>query len=442
MQQKVQLYIEKHRLLSPGDKIIVGLSGGADSVALLHILILLGYDCIAAHCNFHLRSNESNRDEHFVRKLCASLDISLHTIDFETYKYAGEQNISIEMAARDLRYGWFHELLEKEQAQAIAVAHHADDNIETLLMNLTRGTGLRGLTGIPVRNGKIARPLLCCTRREIEQYLSENNVEYVNDSTNASNNYTRNKIRNTLIPLLEEINPSVRRTLYDSLSRFGGSFNVYEQALRRIEKEIVVNKGDTFKIDIALLKRQVDIPTILFEILQKYEFNAATIEKIVENIDNEPGKQFFSTSGYRLTKDRKFLIVDKPQNSTGNIFISESDREILHPLHLKIQRFVRPAGFSFSKDRNCVHIDAAKLQFPLELRSWQAGDSFYPLGMTQQKKLSDFFVDLKLSRPEKEQVWLLVSGTDLVWVVGQRLDNRFKISDETIDILELSAFDL
>ena len=434
----VQTYIEKHQLLSADGKVIVALSGGADSMALLHLLTELGYDCVAAHCNFHLRGEESDNDEAFVRQTCQSMNIPLFVADFDTVQYAKEQRVSIEMAARDLRYDWFYRLADEQQAQAIAVAHHVNDNIETLLMNLVRGTGLRGLTGISCRNEKVVRPLLCCTRTEIEQYIAENNLRYVTDSTNAETEYRRNKFRNVIIPLLEEINPAVRKTLYDSLERFEGSFKIYEQAIRRIEQEILTKQNDKITIDIPLLKQQADIATVLYELLQPYGFNAAIVMQIVDNLDSESGKQFFSEHN-RLTKDRTTLIIDKvdTNKSSASFFISATDTEIEYPFRMTIKKQTITADFSFSTDKNRVHIDASKLQFPLKLRLWQAGDTFFPLGMKQRKKLSDFFTDIKLSRPEKERTWILLSGDKVVWIVGHRLDNRFKIIKETREVVEL-----
>ena len=433
----IQTYIEKHQLLSSDGKVIVALSGGADSMALLHLLTALGYDCVAAHCNFHLRDKESNNDAEFVRETCRSMNIPLFVADFDTAQYAKEQRVSIEMAARDLRYDWFYQLVDEQQAQAIAMAHHADDNIETLLMNLVRGTGLRGLTGIPCHNKKVVRPLLCCTRAEIEQYIAENNLCYVTDSTNAETDYRRNKFRNIVIPLLEEINPAVRQTLYDSLKRFEGSFKIYEQAIRHIEREILTQENDKVTIDIPLLKQQIDIMTVLYELLQPYEFNAAIVKQIVDNLDSESGKQFFSEH-YRLTKDRATLIVDKinTDKTPTSFFVSATDTEIEHPFRMTMKKLAITSDFTFSTDKNCVHLDASKLQFPLELRLWKAGDTFFPLGMKQQKKLSDFFTDIKLNRPEKERTWLLLSGGEVVWIVGQRLDNRFKITKETKNAVE------
>ncbi|MEI7503224.1 MAG: tRNA lysidine(34) synthetase TilS [Paludibacter sp.] len=313
MQHRVLNYIENHKLLAPKGQVIVGVSGGADSMALLHILLELGYDCVIAHCNFHLRMAESDNDETFVRNFARSLKVPFYSIDFETTKYASDHHISIEMAARDLRYTWFYELLQKHDAQAIAVAHHADDSIETLLMNLVRGTGLRGLTGIAPRNEKVVRPLLCCTRNEIENYIILHNLEHITDATNATLDYQRNKFRNVVLPLLEEINPSVRQTLYQSLERFDGTLAIYQQALEQIEKDIVHKEGETVLLDIELIKKQAHLPTVMYELLNKYSFGNTTIKQVTEHLDGESGKQFYSDT-HRLIKDRKYLIIKHLKN--------------------------------------------------------------------------------------------------------------------------------
>ncbi|MFZ4726681.1 MAG: tRNA lysidine(34) synthetase TilS [Paludibacter sp.] len=439
MQQKVQNYIEKHKLLTPNGLVIVGVSGGADSIALLNILVSLGYDCVIAHCNFHLRMAESDRDEAFVRKIASDLKLPFYHIDFETSKYASEHNISIEMAARDLRYVWFYELLDNLKAQAIVVAHHADDSIETMLMNLVRGTGLRGLTGIANRNEKVVRPLLCCSRLEVENYLKSNYLLHIVDSSNAELNFQRNKFRNQVLPLLEEINPSVRHTLYESLDRFDGTLAIYEQALETIEKEVVDKKTETIRFNIDALKKQANIPTVLYELIHPYGFGNSTVKQISEQIDGESGKMFYSSS-YQILKDREFLILNKIEDFNDKQYtIFDKEEFISEPIQLTINKFDISADFLVSKAKNKVHFDAEKLTFPLQLRRWQEGDSFYPFGMNQRKKVSDFFIDNKINRLEKEKSWLLISDNEIVWIIGYRTDNRFKVTEETKKLIEISV---
>jgi len=438
LQQKVQTYIQNHQLLTPGKPVIVGVSGGTDSVALLHVLVKLGYDCVIAHCNFHLRMEESNRDEKFVRSLAEQLKLPFYHIDFNTIKYAEQHGISIEMAARDLRYNWFYELLENLQAQAIAVAHHADDSIETMLINLVRGTGLRGLTGIPAKNNKVVRPLLCCTRSEIENYLILHDVKHVEDSTNAGIDFQRNKFRNEVIPLLTEINPSVRQTLYDSLERFEGSLAIYQQAIDKIEKSIVDKTSGLVTLNIDLIKQQVNVPTVMFELLHPYGFSPATIEQIIGQLDAESGKVFYAET-YKLVKDRNSLIITIKGEQINEVFaVSLTDTRLEMPFSLTINKQSVTSGFQVSKNQNRIHVDASKLTFPLQIRKWNEGDFFYPFGMKQRKKISDFFIDNKLSLIDKEQSWFLVSGNQIVWIVGMRMDNRFRVTDQTREVIEFS----
>lgn len=442
MQQKVQSYIEKHQLLTPAQPIILGVSGGTDSVVLLHLLISLGYDCMIAHCNFHLRMDESLRDERFVRDLADKYNIPLYIVDFQTLEYAKENGISIEMAARDLRYTWFEELLQKHQAQAIAVAHHADDSIETMLLNLVRGTGIRGLTGISPRNKNVVRPLLCCTRFEIENYLIEQKLEHVEDSTNALSDYKRNKIRNEILPLLSEINPSVRQTLYANLERFSGSLAIYQQAIDKMT-DLIVDKSDTvIKMDIERIREQTDIPTLMYELLSPYNFSPKIIEQITGHLEGESGKIFYSES-HRLVKDRKQLIINAHnQPEIDNLSILPDDSEVFIPFRMTVNKFSLDDNFRVSKEKNRIHVDASKINFPLTVRPWREGDTFYPFGMNQRKKVSDFFINNKFSLQEKEQIRLLLSGNDIVWIIGQRPDNRFRITSETQEVMEFSVFNL
>jgi tRNA(Ile)-lysidine synthase len=435
--KKVELYIEKNKLLFPEKgKILVGVSGGRDSVALLDILIKLGYRCTVAHCNFHLRGEESDRDEKFVQQLSFNLNIPYYSVDFDTVNYAKQKNISIEMAARELRYSWFTSLAKKINAQAIAIAHHADDNVETLLMHLVRGTGLKGLTGISPKNGLIVRPLLCCTRNEINEYIKNNNLSFIEDSTNQSVDFQRNKIRLQVIPLLEEINPSVKKVLSESIERFSEINTFYENAIEKIKKQLLTVDNDQLKINIDLLCKQASPKTILFEILHPYGFNESIVQDIEKHLHDESGKKFYSDTHY-LIKDRNFLIISEKEKTNQTSFqILENEAQIEFPIHLSITRKKIDQNFQVSKNPQTIQIDASLVQFPLTLRRWENGDAFFPFGMNRQKKLSDFFIDQKLNLKQKAETWLLLSGNKIVWVVGLRLDNRFKITESTQEVLE------
>ena len=437
--EKVKTYIDENRLLTPGNKVIVGVSGGIDSVALLHLLQRLGVECIVAHCNFHLRAEESDRDEQFVKDVTKQLGLPFYRIDFDTLKYAANNKISVEMAARELRYEWFESLAKKMDAQAIAVAHHLDDSIETLLMNLIRGTGLRGLTGISARNGLVIRPLLCCTREELFQYVTFHQLAYVEDSTNALNDYQRNKIRNQLLPLLEDINPSVRQTLYQSLERFSGTYKVYEEFIDSYKKLLMKDENGTIIIDISLILKLPDVTTVLYEFLSPYGFNAQVVQQVVSHLNDTSGKKFYSST-YRLVKDRQNLILTKrTRDEKISIQIDEGRDIITYPLPLSIH-YSDVNNVEINKNKNVLTIDADLVKFPLILRKWEEGDAFVPFGMKGMKKLSDFFIDNKFSLPDKENTWLLVSDEKIVWIVGHRADNRFRVTAETrkIIIIELT----
>ena len=435
MLYKVQKFITENSLLdSANGPVVVGVSGGKDSVVLLHVLMKLGYKCIAAHCNFHLRGDESNRDQEFVRQLCKQLDITFLTIDFDTFQYAADNNISIEMAARDLRYDWFETIREDCMAQAIATGHHLDDNIETVLLNLTRGTGLKGLTGIPVKNERIVRPLLSCTHAEIVAYTQAHKLEYVDDSTNQTTAYVRNKIRHIMLPVLEEINPSFRKTAAETITNLGGAYNIYQREIQRIKADISIYSDAALRIDIQKLNRYENQTTILFEILKDFGFNSDQINQITRALDGESGKVFYSDS-HCLLKDRDYLLVQPVilENAVENAKNESTTNK------LKLSIFDRTDDFIFSTDNKTVHLDADKLSIPLSIRPWEPGDSFYPLGMKGKKKLSDFLIDQKINRFQKEDIEVVTSNGKIVWIVELRIDDRFKVTERTKRIAELKV---
>lgn len=438
MRDIVQHFIIKEKLLANDAKVIVGLSGGMDSMVLMDILLNLGYVCIAAHCNFHLRGEESNRDADFVKKWCEKRKIRFISIDFDTIKYAADNKISIEMAARDLRYEWFNKICKQFNADAIAVAHHKDDSIETVLLNLIRGTGIKGLTGISAKkNNNIVRPLLCLTRSDIEDYTANNDLPYVTDSTNNEDIYVRNSLRINAIPLLEKINPSVKESIFRTSKNLSEVEKIY---IKSIEKSIQ-NVFSNNKIDISLLKEEVSPQSILFEILSPLGFSPSTIDDVFESVDSSPGKIFYSDS-HRLIKDRDFFLLDDRQSSEfeDEIFYINNDSEVIYdPIKLIIKKVSKP--IEINKNSRYLYADELKLKFPLELRKWKKGDWFVPFGMKGRKKLSDYFTDRKLSLIDKEDVWVLLSGGDVVWIVGERSDERFKVNRETKNIIIIEYID-
>ena len=437
MKEQIQQYIIQHQLLSGEKPVVVGISGGADSVALLHILVSLGYKCIAAHCNFNLRGDESFRDEQFTIDFTKRLQVPLCKISFETNKYAQENRLSVEMAARELRYRWFEELLNTYDADAVAVAHHRDDSVETLLINLTRGSGLTGLTGIKPKNGNVVRPLLCVSREDIYAYIEKNGLEYVTDSSNSSDIYTRNFIRLKVIPLLEEINPSVKASLARTANHLYDASLIYNHSIEEARKVITQNN----RLSISALLSFPAPATILYEMLKPYGFSRTVCESIFTVLEKDSGKIFYSST-HRLLKDRSDLLIDVLSGEDNRAYlINLEDDNVDLPVELKPEIVVIKEDYQIEKDRKFAYFDFDKLSFPLVLRHWQEGDWFVPFGMKGKKKISDYFSDKKFSLFDKEKTWLLCSGQDVIWIVGERTDNRYRIEKTTKRVLKLKFID-
>lgn len=433
----IRTYIERYQLLTLDRPVLVGLSGGADSVALLGILVRLGYSCVAVHCNFHLRGNESIRDEQFATAFARMLDVPFYKTDFDTTAYASGKQISIEMAARELRYAWFEKMRCQLDAQAITVAHHRDDSVETLLMNLIRGTGVRGLSGIRPKNGSVVRPLLAVSREEILQWLSQQNYSYVTDSTNLSDAYTRNFIRLRILPLLEEINPSVKSTIARTSEHLSAVETIYLDVLEKAKRDVIDPEG---RLSILSLIQYPAPDTILYELLKPYNFTRLVAGDVFLALHKESGKTFYSST-HRLVKDREYLLLSPLRTEVAQSYILEAEEGIWHtPIELSCRKIVVTKDFSVQKDKSLAYFDFDKLSFPLSLRTWKEGDWFVPFGMRGRKKLSDYFSDHKYSRIEKEQAWLLCSGEYIIWIVGERADDRFRVDDTTKSVLRVNFF--
>ena len=417
LEKKIAKYIDNEHLLSKEDKVIIALSGGADSVALLHVMHSLGYKCEAAHCNFHLRGEESNRDETFVHELCKSMQIPLHIIHFETEKYAIENKISIEMAARELRYQWFEEIKKESAANVIAVAHHQDDSVETLLLNLIRGTGLSGLLGIRPQNKDIIRPLLCVNRQNIIEYLGSIGQNYVTDSTNLEDEYIRNKIRLNLIPLMEEINPSVKKNIIATSNYLNEIELIYNNEIENGKQRVLTKEG----IRISDLLKEPAPNALLFEILHPLGFNSAQIQNILSLLlKGQTGKQLISKDGWRIIKDRNMLLIQPKEN------LEET------PFQLIREELIYTKDFIIPREKNIACFDADKLEdTEFTIRKWRKGDTFVPFGMKGQKKISDYLTDRKLSLIQKERQYVLCQRDKIIWVIGERTDNRYRIDDKT-----------
>lgn len=437
--QRISKYIETHKLLSSGERCLVALSGGADSVALLSILLKLGYNAEAVHCNFHLRGEESDRDERFVVDLCDSLGVLLHRVHFDTAEYARLHKISIEMAARDLRYGYFIQLARDIDVRTICVAHHRNDSVETMLLNLIRGTGLQGLCGIRPKNGSIVRPLLCASREEIENYLISESLEYVTDSTNLEDDFMRNKIRLNVIPLLKEINPSVVENMQQTANYISDAVRVVDESLDSSASAVCGSKNGMLYIDIPLLQQQPSPETLLFHMLKKYGFSSSQIEQIHCNI-NAPTGRIYSSDTHTLVFDRGYLVVAEKITDFEPYKIPETGTYVLDNIRIAIKLQTIDKSFSISRESFVATIDAGKVKFPLYLRRVEVGDRFVPFGMKGSKLVSDYLTDCKKNIIEKSRQ-LVVTDADghIVWLVGERTDNRFRISSDSSQALILSC---
>jgi len=432
---KIQQYIDNNRMLDSGSTVIVGLSGGADSTALLRVLLALEYRCIAVHCNFHLRGAESNRDQQFVTELCQSLGVELIVCSYDTAAYAKQKNISIEMAARELRYTDFERIMQEREANAVCIAHHREDSNETLLLNLIRGTGIKGLTGIKPCNGHIIRPLLCVTRQEVEEWLEKMGQPYVTDSTNLETDYTRNKIRLQLMPLMRSINPSADASLAETARHLQQAYAFYSQAIGQAKEQVVTGTEQEFSIDINKLRQVPSVQGLLFEILSPLGFNDTQISSISESLDSQPGIRFCSDT-HQLFKDRDCFMVsplNKPDTAQFSIDIRNHTTVTL-PDGRIISITHAPAGTPISADPCTATLDAAFVtDSQITVRRWKEGDWFIPFGMKGRKLVSDYLTDIKVSQAERRGQLVVTHKDDIIWVVGRRSDNRYRVTSRTLN---------
>lgn len=414
-------------------KLLIAISGGIDSVVLTHLCHKLGLNITLAHCNFKLRGKESDGDEQFVQHLADELNLEVFVQHFDTEKYAKEEKRSIQMAARELRYSWFDELSEQLGFDYILTAHHADDNLETFLINFTRGTGLEGLTGIPEVNQKFVRPLLPFSSAQIHDFAEENQIAWRDDSSNASVKYLRNKLRHEVIPILKEINPSLLHSFENTLHNLQGASHIIDESVDDFLNKTIEDIDDsTVKFKISEFKKKTHPKAFLYETFKDFGFTAW--DDILHLLDAETGKQVFS-SQYRLLKNRDHLLLSEiSEDISGEIVISEEEHCIETPSGTLVFSPVETISETSSK---IIYVDKDRLDFPLTLRRKQEGDVFFPLGMTGKKKLSKYFKDEKMSLLDKENAWLLCSKNEIVWVLNKRADNRFKVTEKTKNILKI-----
>jgi len=439
-------YNQDQNLFQKDDYLLLAVSGGADSVTLCELCFQAGFHFEIAHCNFQLRGEESERDEKFVHQLAKKYRAKVYVKRFDTKKYGEENKISIQVAARELRYKWFEELLQSDDPHStfniqhstyLLTAHHANDNIETLLMNFFKGTGIKGLQGIVPKQGKIIRPLLFAKKEEILSFIEENKLEFVEDSSNNSDKYTRNYFRHQLIPAIQKVFPQVEENLLNNIEKFKEIEILYQQSIDLHKEKLIEQKGNEIHIPVLKLLKTRPLKTIVYEVIKAYGFSPHQTEEVVNLLKSESGK-YISSATHKIIRNRSWLII-APINTleANHILINKNDTEIDFAIgKLKIRRLTeRPTTLSASEF--IVTLDAKNISFPLLLRKWKLGDYFYPLGMQKKKKLSRFFIDQKLSLTDKEKIWVIESDKKIIWIIGKRIDDRFKITDKTTDVLSI-----
>ncbi len=437
MQTPLLDYIQKEKLFLPSDTILLAVSGGIDSVAMCKLFHKTRFKFGIAHCNFKLRGEESDLDELFVKELSKKYNVPFHSISFNTASFSKKNKLSIQVAARQLRYDWFEEIRQQYHYKFIATAHHQYDSIETFFINLIRGTGIAGLHGILPKHGNIIRPLLFATKEQIKAFVKTNKLNYREDGSNQSDKYLRNKIRHHLVPLLKELNPSINNTISSNMEHFRAVESIYKKDIESNRLRMVTTHNGIISIPIQSLMKLNPVATYLYEFLKPYHFNFTTAAEIIEVLHAASGKQFFSET-HRLIKDRDFLLLEPKQPQSALItnekqWLIEKDQKKVtldtSTLQFTTKRIIN--NQQPTTNSNSIHIDYDQLTFPLEIRKWKKGDFFYPLGMKGKKKLSDFFIDKKLSMIQKENTYLLTSNNTIVWVIGLRIDDRFKITNQT-----------
>ena len=439
MVQQFLAYIAKEKLFDTNNRILLSVSGGIDSVVMVELFSLSKFDFDIAHCNFSLRDGESDDDEVFVKKLASAKKVNLFSKKFNTKAYAKNHSISIQMAARELRIKWLEGLVSQNDIDFYATAHHLDDQIETFFINMLRGTGISGLHGIQPKFGKLIHPMLFTYRKDIEEFAKKNNISSRSDSSNLKTDYTRNKIRHKLIPVIKSINENYQNTFTNNINRIKQIEKIYNQQVHFISNKLLSEEKNQIKISLNELLKLEPAETYLFEILKDYGFNFSQVSGIIKSIHSITGKKFLSKTHW-LIIDREYMIIESKPGTINRSeeYIIESEISVIdEPVRLKISKNKLSQDYTIPKNKKTASFDAEILQFPIVIRRWKKGDYFYPFGMENKKLVSDFFINNKFSISDKENTWIMTSGAKIVWIIGHRIDNRFRISETSTQIVQI-----
>lgn len=438
--QQFKDFINSYALFTPQDRILLAVSGGKDSVAMVNLFAAAGFQFGIAHCNFNLRGEETERDQNFVRNLASTLGVQFHLQSFDTEIYAKEHKISIQMAARDLRYQFFNELKETFQYQKIAIAQHQNDAMETVILNLIRGTGIAGLHGIKVHHNDIIRPLLCFNTANIEEMIAENNISYVEDSSNASTKYARNQIRLNIIPEMKKLNPSLESSFQKNLDYFVELEELLIEIVKNHRHQLFNHTNDQIEISIIELEKIRPQKLILFELFRPFGFNITAIHNLITCLSGEPGRQFFSES-HCITVDREMITIKKKEKFlVREQLITPQQSEAVFGSYLLLIKEVETRPTSLTTDSHYIYANADEFIYPLKLRAWREGDTFKPFGMNGVKKISDFLISQKIPVNNKKNIPILVNGDGkIIWICGLRNDDRFKVKSNTKKIFILEV---
>jgi tRNA(Ile)-lysidine synthase len=431
--------LHQHKLSAEKDRLLLAVSGGLDSSVLCALCHQAGYAFAIAHCNFQLRGAESDRDEVFVKNVGNNYNVDVHVQKFDTAVYATDRKISIQEAARVLRYEWFAQLADEHAFTCTLLAHHADDNIETLLMNFFRGTGLQGLTGIPQEHtGKnmLLRPMLSFRRQQILEFATTNQLKWVEDSSNESSKYTRNFFRNELLPAIKKVYPQVEDNLLDNIDRFRKVQALYQPAVEQLKSKVVVQHLNEVRLPVKKIK-QYQGTSLLYEIIKEYGFSEKQTTEVFKLTDAASGK-FVANERFQIIRHGLWLIIAPVIAAAETIAIDKGVQQVDFVGGTLDLQTIAQDIFTLNTQPQVAQLDARHMQYPLLLRKWKTGDYFYPLGMRKKKKLSRFFIDQKLAKNQKENMWVIESNKKILWVVGMRIDDRFKITEATEQVLQLT----